>query len=96
VAGIETVGLGAALGAAPGVPLGRFDEVGPDGGALELLDDEEPAGRSLEHGLDLLPLEACKPGTQALARRGDDAALLALAHRGVKRVEMRASSSFVL
>jgi hypothetical protein len=67
VAGVGPVGLGAPLGAAQRVGVGRLGQVRADPNAGELLGDEPPAGRGLQREAGLLLVELVEPGVAGRA-----------------------------
>jgi hypothetical protein len=70
VAGVALVGLGAPLRAARRGGVGRLGQLNRGAGALQLLDDEPPAGGRLHRGLDVLARPAAQEDAQGRAVGG--------------------------
>jgi hypothetical protein len=87
VAGVEAVGLRAALRAAQGARVGQLGQVGLRADALKLLAHEPPAGGGFERRPDLLTREVGEEVPQGGPIGRSDAAGLDLTRLLVERIE---------
>jgi hypothetical protein len=86
MAGVALIGLGSPLRAARRRRVGRLGQLNRDAGALELLDDEAPAGGRLHRSLDVLTRPAAQERAQGRAIGRRDPPSRHLPGRGVHGV----------